>query len=65
MLLIGGVVGLVIGAGLTIFYFSLTTFFRVHARTAHTFETNQRAAENGSENARVATPTEKGRGVGA
>ena len=30
-------VRLVIGAGLTIFYFSLATFFGVHARTAHTF----------------------------
>jgi hypothetical protein len=32
MLLIGSVVGLVIGAGLTIFYFSLTTFLSTQGR---------------------------------
>jgi hypothetical protein len=34
LLLIGGLVGLAIGVGLTVFYFALAEFFRVHANTA-------------------------------
>jgi hypothetical protein len=48
LLLIGGVVGLMIGVVLTVFYFSLATFFRVQAKA---LETTQKVAENGSENA--------------
>jgi len=32
LLLIGGVVGLVLGVALTVFYFSMAAFFRVQAR---------------------------------
>ena len=59
LLLIGVVVGLVIGVGLTILYFSLAYLFAVNARAADTF------VRNGSENAEVATVTDKKRGVGA
>ena len=48
LLLIGGVVGLVIGVVLTVFYFSLATFFGVQAKT---LEATQKVAENGRENA--------------
>ena len=65
LLLIGVVVGLVIGGGLTIFYFSLAHFFAVNATAADTFDKNQRVAENGSESAEGATVTDKKRGVGA
>jgi hypothetical protein len=65
LLLIGGVVGLVIGVGLTICYFSLAYFFAVNARAVDTFVKNQRVAENDSENAEGATVIDKKRGVGA
>jgi hypothetical protein len=65
LLLIGGVVGLVIGVGLTIFYFALAHFFAVNARAVDNFAKNPRIAENGSENAEVATVTDKKRGAGA
>lgn len=65
LLLIAGIVGLVIGVGLTIFYFSLAHFFAVNARAVDTFAKNQRVAENGSENAEVAAVTNKKRGAGA
>ena len=65
LLLMGGVVGLVIGVGLTIFYVSLADFFAVNARMAHTFDPKKRVAENGRENAEVAPTTDKRRGVGA
>ena len=48
LLLIGGVVGLVIGVVLTVFYFSLATFFAVQAKA---LEATQKVAENGNENA--------------
>jgi len=32
LLFIGGIIGLVIGVVLTVFYFSLATFFEVHAK---------------------------------
>jgi Na+-transporting methylmalonyl-CoA/oxaloacetate decarboxylase gamma subunit len=65
LLLIAGIVALVIGVGLTIFYFSLAYFFAVNARAVDTFAKNQRVAENGSENAEVAAVTDKKRGAGA
>jgi len=34
LLLIGGLVGLAIGVGLTVFYFALAEFFGAHARAA-------------------------------
>jgi hypothetical protein len=34
MLLIGGLVGLALGVGLTVFYFALAEFFRVQANAA-------------------------------
>jgi hypothetical protein len=34
LLLIGGLVGLAVGVGLTVFYFALAEFFRVQANAA-------------------------------
>jgi hypothetical protein len=34
LLLIGGIIGLVMGVALTVFYFSLATFFAVQAKAA-------------------------------
>ena len=65
LLLIGVVVGLVVGVGLTILYFSLAYFFAVNARATDYSPKNQRVAEKGSENAGAATATDKKRGVGA
>jgi len=48
LLLIGGLVGLVIGGVLTVFYFSLATFFAVNAKA---LQATQKVAENGNENA--------------
>jgi hypothetical protein len=48
LLLIGGFVGLMIGVALTVFYFSLATFFGVQAKA---LEATQKVAENGRENA--------------
>jgi hypothetical protein len=48
LLLIGGLVGLVIGVVLTVFYFSLATFFAVNAKA---LQATQKVAENGNENA--------------
>jgi hypothetical protein len=48
LLLIGGLVGLAIGVVLTVFYFSLATFFAVNAKA---LQATQKVAENGSENA--------------
>ena len=48
LLLIGGFVGLMIGVALTVFYFSLATFFGVQAKA---LEATQKVAENGNENA--------------
>ena len=42
LLLIGGVIGLVMGVALTVFYFSLATFFAVQAKAA------QKKAESGN-----------------
>ena len=48
LLLIGGLIGLVIGVVLTVFYFSLATFFAVNAKA---LQATQKVAENGDENA--------------
>ena len=48
LLLIGGLVGLAIGVVLTVFYFSLATFFAVNAKA---LQATQKVAENGNENA--------------
>ena len=48
LLLIGGLVGLAIGVVLTVFYFSLATFFAVNAKA---LQATQKVAENGRENA--------------
>jgi hypothetical protein len=47
LLMIGGLVGLVIRVALTVFYFSLATFFAVNAKA---LEATQTAAENGNAN---------------
>ena len=52
LLLIGGLVGLVIGVVLTVLYFSLATFFAVHAKALNTIE---KGAVNGNENAEYAS----------
>jgi sorbitol-specific phosphotransferase system component IIBC len=64
LLLIGVVIGLVIGAGLTVLYFSLAYFFAVNARAADAFAKNQRVAESRGENAEGTNVTDKKRGVG-
>jgi hypothetical protein len=56
LLLIGGLVGLAIGVGLTVFYFALAEFFAVNARALNA---KQKAAENGNENAKDPTATER------
>lgn len=63
LLLIGVVVGLVIGVGVTIFYFSLTLFFNVQAKAADIFNKNQTIAENGSDKAGGTASTAKERGA--
>jgi hypothetical protein len=62
LLLIGGLVGLAVGVGLTVVYFSLATFFEVNAkaldakaRSEKALNTIQQAAETGTEKARGAT----------
>ena len=59
LLLIGGLVGLVIGVVLTVFYFSLATFFAVNAKA---LEATQKVAENGNENAEDKKPGRVGHG---
>ena len=58
LLLIGGV-GLVIGVVLTVFYFSLATFFAVQAKA---LKATQKGAENGNENAEDKKPGRVGQG---
>lgn len=58
-LLIGGVVGLVIGVVLTVFYFSLAAFFRVQARA---LDEHQKAEEERSKNAQDKKPGQVGQG---
>jgi hypothetical protein len=56
LLLIGGLVGLVIGVVLTVFYFSLAAFFAVNARA---LEATQKAAEGVKGNAEGAPIPDK------
>jgi sorbitol-specific phosphotransferase system component IIBC len=56
LLLIGGLVGLAIGVGLTVLYFALAEFFAVNARALNT---KQEAAGIGTENAEDATATDE------
>ena len=56
LLLIGGLVGLVIGVGLTVLYFALAEFFAVNARAINA---KQKAAENGNENAEDPTAADR------
>ena len=65
LLLVGGIVGLVIGVGLTISGFSVAYFFALNARASEIFPENQGVAENGSEDAADAAVTDKKLGVGA
>jgi hypothetical protein len=57
LLLIGGVVGLVIGVALTVFYFSLATFFFVQAKA---LDEQQKVEEARNKNAQDASATDKG-----
>ena len=56
LLLMGGLVGLVIGVLLTVFYFSLAAFFVVNARA---LDATQKAAEGWKGNAEGATVADK------
>jgi sorbitol-specific phosphotransferase system component IIBC len=56
MLLIGGLVGLAIGVGLTVPYFALAEFFAVNARALNA---KQKAAENGNESAQDSIAMDK------
>jgi len=47
LLLMGGLVGLAMGAGLTVLYFALAEFFAVNARALNA---KHKATENGNEN---------------
>ena len=63
LLLIGGLVGLAIGVVLTVFYFSLATFFAVNAKA---LQATQKVAENGNENAEdKSKPGRVGQGTAA
>lgn len=53
LLLIGGVVGLVIGVVLTVFYFSLAAFFSVQAKA---LDEQQKAEEERNKNAQDKKP---------
>jgi len=53
LLLIGGVVGLVLGVALTVFYFSMAAFFRVQARA---LDEQQKAEEERNKNAQDKKP---------
>ena len=57
LLLIGGVLGLVIGVVLTVFYFSLATFFAVQAKA---LDEQQKGEEERNKNAQDASATDKG-----
>ena len=62
LLLIGGLIGLAIGVGLTILYSSLARFFEVHAKALEAKELSviQKEAEIGNEKAKdVIAPDEK------
>lgn len=55
LLLIGGLLGLIIGVALTIFYFSLASFFRVNAKALDVVQ----KAENAKKNAAGAAATDR------
>ena len=57
LLLIGGVVGLVIGVVLTVFYFSLATFFAVQAKA---LDEQKKAEEERNKNAQDKKPGRAG-----
>jgi hypothetical protein len=66
LLLIGGLMGLAIGVGLTVLYFSLATFFEVNAKaldakalSEKAFSAIEKAAEKGNEKAKDATAPDK------
>ena len=66
LLLIGGLMGLVIGVGLTVLYFSLATFFDVNAKaldakalTENSLSTIQKAAEKANEKAKDVSAPDK------
>ena len=66
MLLIGGLVGLAIGVGLTVLYFSLATFFEVNAKSLNAKALSENAlsaigktAEKENETAKEATAPDK------
>jgi hypothetical protein len=59
LLLIGGVVGLVIGVVLTVFYFSLAAFFTVQAKA---LDEQQKAEEERNKNAQDKKPGRVGQG---
>jgi hypothetical protein len=68
LLLIGGLMGLAIGVGLTVLYFSLATFFEVNAKaldakalTKNSLSAIQKAAEKANEKAKDVTAQTKGR----
>lgn len=51
LLLIGGLVGLVIGVGLTVLYFALAEFFAVNARALNPSEEAEKNVKNNAEDA--------------
>ena len=55
LLVIGGLVGLIIGVGLTVFYFSLTTFFGANTKALNAVQ----KVENAKKNMTDATATKK------
>ena len=66
LLLIGGLVGLVIGVGLTVLYFALAEFFAVNAKaldakalSEKALNAIQTAAEKGTEKAKDVTAPDK------
>ena len=61
LLLIGGLIGLAIGVGLTILYFSLARFFEVNAKALEAKELSviQKAAKIGNEKAIDLTAPDK------
>ncbi len=46
LLLIGGLVGLIIGVALTVFYFSLATFFGANSKALSAVEKRENAKKN-------------------
>jgi hypothetical protein len=55
LLLIGGLVGLTIGVGLTVLYFSLAKFFSANARA---LDRNQKAAEQMARETQMTEPSQ-------